>query len=222
MIWRNQGIFSVPIGQGERPFWINDTSFGYLNQIGEETAVAYKVRSGAKAEIVLTTEDLKNELPGEFTSQKVVIGHIAVDPQHPDTWIILAFNIGQEGKTEEALVFQYDLTERTLDLLEYSQNLRSFDLSSNGSRLATNRYVDHEQRWLLAIYSLRKEFESPLTLSSGQITASPPWYGWSPDGQWLSVLDNGELTLYHPAEQLEYSFNTPAPGCTQSSWLSRS
>ncbi len=222
MIWRNQGIFSVPIGQGERPFWINDTSFGYLNQIGEETAVAYKVRSGAKAEIVLTTEDLKNELPGESTSQKVVIGHIAVDPQHPDTWIILAFNIGQEGKTEEALVFQYDLTERTLDLLEYSQNLRSFDLSSNGSRLATNRYVDHEQRWLLAIYSLRKEFESPLTLSSGQITASPPWYGWSPDGQWLSVLDNGELTLYHPAEQLEYSFNTPAPGCTQSSWLSRS
>jgi hypothetical protein len=221
LIWRNQGIISVPIAHGERPFWITDTAFGYLNQIGEETAVAYKIRSGARAEIVLTTENLRNALPEDFTSQKLIIGHVAIDPQKPDSWIILAFNIGQDGNTEQALLFQYDLSGRNIELLEYSQNLRSFDLASNGSRLATSRYDDGEQSWLFSFYSLVDEFDGPLTFSAGNIAASPPSYGWSPDGQWLSVLNQWVLKLYHPVDQLEYTFNTPVPGCAQSSWVTR-
>ncbi len=221
MIWQNQGVFSVPVAQGERPFWIDNIAFGYLNQIGDETVVAYKAQSGTRAEIVLTTEDLRAALPEEFNSQMLVIGHIAVDPQNPDSWIILSFLIGEDGNTEEALLYQFNLSEPTVTLLEVSQNLRSFDLAGNGSRLAINRYDVDDLSWKLSIFSIRDETNEPYTLTAGHITASPPWYGWSPDGKWLSMLNQGVLTLYNFADQEEFSFNTPSPGCSQTSWIAR-
>lgn len=218
MIWRQQGLQAIPLADGVAPFWIDDESFGFVRQLGDQQIVI--TRSGPTEEPVrtLTTWTLLDSLPEEKKPDQLAIGHISIVPGNVGEWIILAFGLSPEGIAGEAFLFNVNRSTDEIYLAFRSEKLHSFNLSPDGQRLAATSYDTQTLNWTMNIYDLSTRSTEQINLEEHVFSEFPLEYNWSPDGDWILLMSQGIVSLIEPELGSYFSIPAPEPGCTQAIW----
>jgi hypothetical protein len=218
MIWRQQGLQAIPLADGVAPFWIDDETFGFVRQLGDEQIVI--TRSGPTEEPVptVTTRTLLDSIPEETRPDQLAIGYISIVPGNAGEWIILAFGLSPEGIAGEAFLFNVDRNADEIYLAFRSEKLHSFNLSPDGQKIAATSYDTQTLNWTMNIYDLPTRSADQINLVEHVLSEDPPEYNWSPDGDWVLLMSQGIIGLIEPEVRSYFSIYPPEPGCTQAIW----
>ncbi len=220
LLWRREGNRQVQLGEGVVPFWIDNEWYGYVFTIeGEQQGVVAASQADDTPRLLLTLDQLLALLPAETRPERLAIGHVELNPANPDQWFILAFGLDAAGSARQAVIFTYNWNGNELQVVLQSEQLNNFSLSPGGRWLATQRYDEGQEAWLLALYDTTDVTAAPRVLSFPSPAQSRPVYDWSADDRWLLVLHQGLLQLYDPAGSQQGVYTPPVPGCSQAVWL---
>ena len=77
--------------------------------------------------------------------------------------------------------------------------------------------------WSIHMYDVKRGDTQTFTfaLPANSLYAFPT-YGWSEDGRWLAILNDGILHLVAPDHDYQRSALPDSPGCIFAAWVNRS
>jgi hypothetical protein len=70
----------------------------------------------------------------------------------------------------------------------------------------------------MIIYELTRRSSEEISLKDQIFSEISPEYNWSPDGDWILLMNQGIVGLIESKERSYYSIYPPEPGCTQAIW----
>jgi hypothetical protein len=235
----------VEIGEGVSPFWIDDTHYGYIRYLSDQSAntaeigmeiVTAAVNDSTPRQL-LTTEDLLSLLP---ISQSVpaYINYITVNPANAnELYLALIYFVNQKRHLE---IFSVNLQESgglpkveeiTLQLtlvgasngypsLVVPNGFVPFVVSPDGRWLSSSR-LDPEQADTWIIYArdteLNQTYQYTVPYPSSMFIH--PFYDWSKDGNWLVIVDQNYLRLISPAHNYERLITHDLQTCSHPAWI---
>ena len=221
MIWRQQGFQATPLANGSAPFWLSDESYGFVRDAGDEQMVVVRPAQSDEIEVVLNTRDLQAALPEEDRPDQLMIGYIEVTSAGTGKWLILAFGMSPNDLAGEALIFGFDPSSKDVLPLIRSEWLHSFNLTPTGDRVAVANYDPKSLHWILTLHDLNTQSTWEIELNESYAAELPPAFDWSPDGDWLMVMNQGIIERFHLEKGAQYTIKPPEAGCTQAVWVTK-
>lgn len=242
----SQAVFSLPMGMyvgtpeggveaflasnGYAPFWLNETSSGYVSYLNNNSSLEQEVVviENGRSHRLFTTTDLKNAFTTAFSPPKLYISYIIPSPLDTATLYVAAQY--PNVVTPKVYIFAVQWTEspdtnalsiQTSLVIEADEEFATysppFQFSPNGRWLTTttNGYR-HPARTLYLYDLLTGELQTlpaPNTLLR---------YDWSADGEWLLRSEEGYLSLYAPAHHYRRLIFHPYEDCSFVAWVNTS
>lgn len=213
-----------PLGLGTAPFWLDDETFGFV-RTGENRFQEIVIAQAGDEEMtpVLDSERLRALIGEAERPEKLMIGYVGIDPvisgDELTNWTILGFEWFSNGTLGEAFIFSYDVGDDGLAVLLQTDQLHSFNLSPDGRFLAAGLYDETLDSWRVKIEPVQEGREATVLPWRAEDKEVPLRYDWTADSEWLFVLNEGVLTLYHSRTQRIQMAPPPVPGCVQAAWV---
>lgn len=202
---------------GLNPVWLDNEQFVYVRPLGTPEPGFYLAQvADYSTTRLLTPNDLTQaaEIPG------IPMNLIYADqnPADPHRFVLFALAEATPG-TQHAYLFEYNQTTQELTFLFTSPQLYAFNQAPSGETLAVTFLSPQNQHEVYVIH-LPSQTTQPYTLPS---RPGQPVIDWSQNGQWLLVLENGQLTLLDTQNQQFYSYIPDNYGsCLQAGWITPS
>ncbi len=204
------------IGDGISPFWLNDSTYGYLvfEQFGPLSEIVTAAITDSTPHSLLKLDDLMKDRP-DAGQGSYALWYYPPDPR----WLlieVIAFGGGGDGSD----FFLLNLRSRDVSRLPLDGKIAHHEFSPGGRWLAVATLAPNNAGWSLHVFDVEKQTE-PLT--SDSMSASPPFpfpfLDWSLDGQWLLSLNGGILYLFAPAYNYHRAIVPDSPGCAFATWI---
>jgi hypothetical protein len=202
---------------GLNPVWLDNEQFVYVRPLGTPEPGFYLAQvSDYSTTRLLTPNDLTQAagIPG------IPMNLIYADqnPADPGRFVLFALAEATPG-TQHAYLFEYNQTTQELFFLFTSPQLYAFNQNPTGEKLAVT-FLSPENQHEVYVINLPSQAAQPYTLPS---RPGQPAIDWSQNGQWLLVLENGQLTLLDTQNQQFYSYIPDNYGsCLQAGWINPS
>jgi dipeptidyl aminopeptidase/acylaminoacyl peptidase len=226
---RAQPAILTELGVGRGPFWLDETTFGYLRDVPESSffpaqeLVVASVTNGIP-EVILNSASLAEALSGDDGQDDWLIQVVAASPLDPEL-LFLYVTTTRRGTGSQLVTF-----DRRTGRIETRLNLFNYDFGSLG--------FSPDGRWLILVGS----GNSQLSAANDQTTlflhdisrnqtkmlpvAAPGFptsvvYDWSIDGRWLLiVIDDQLLGLVAPEQDYQrYLLNEAGGACAAVAWI---
>lgn len=224
------GEAPVPLPVGARPFWLDETTYGYLPEMPARTVV---VASTTDDEPVLWLQaaDLGAILPGDVDPQHLFIDDVAATttgsllllvrvqpgrasshlPVRTDTFL-LAYDWSSGELAQLAQWEGQGYVGAPLPPLSFSPDGRWL-LVSQLVQLATGRAVT--DLYLYDLWQNEKEILQRSSLNQSGVPA------WSPDSRWFARLVANGLVLTAPGYEYDYLVPHDFGDCMGVAWVGR-
>ena len=214
------------LGSGRRPFWLNESTYGYINR-SEEIVLAEIEDDNIKTRLSL--QDLANVIPGG-SKRDLSVEYIEPDRSGSGNLAIVATTRSDNPAVNHLLNYN-DYTEELSLVKRFEQvNVSSPRFSSGGTWLTIRTFEalgnNSSDPWSLYIYDLDQGEEKYILKDSERqlgIEAHPP-YDWSDDGRWLVRAFRGSLILTDTHVQIADGIPAtriiipPLPNCDRVAW----
>lgn len=210
------GRLIAELGEGVTPFWLDNTTYGYLRPSAETTGagISYTdvvIASAADDEVslLLTIESLAGHLGEASAAGPLSVMDVTVNPADPNQLILLTWQATARGGGR-SYAFAVDRTSGEPSLLFAAERMVIWPVYflNNSRRLLVRSVVlSGPSDSVLYLYDFVEgvlmEFD---TRAEGN-------YGVSADGQWLWQTGGGLLYLYAPAYDYRQVIEHGRPAC---------
>ncbi len=228
------------VGRGFNPFWMDDSTFGYVRFTGERDY-------GISSELVLgnpDNEDIRILFDGDDLARAagiseehvLFINDVVYDPSIPNSLLLSATGIREHSGYY--FIFVADLTgwqnniqpnlklavrrhaaQGSVPGLLTPTGLPPFLVSSSGRWLVmTELHGQDQESWTILIHDLQSGESVELNDSVPAMPGNYPLLDWSEDGQWLLVADRGFLHLIAPQYDYQESIAHSFDACSHIAW----
>lgn len=221
---------SMPIGEGHSPFWLDNETFGYIRDLDpsqgnlnpRQAGIFLGTSLGTEPELIITADELHDQLPPELQSQKWVLRPLYAMPVSDEEAILVINNpnslhmyLFRWTRADNSFEFMFDI---------HSFGTHALSLSPNGRWFAMNGITDDDSRrsdirHFVRVYDWQNNTYQDLPFT-GNLFFPDYSFDWSADSQWLAL--NGRfnaLTLYAP-ETDYYELQTHSLGsCGSILWV---
>lgn len=234
-----QAIFGLPLGlyagtpqhgvetfltsNGSAPFWLNETSSGYVAYTNNNASLDQEVvvMENGRSRLLFTTADLKAAFP-TVAPPNLTISYITPSPIDPETLFVAAHY--PNVVTPKVYIFAVQITPGSVQaslILEADEEFASyflpFQFSPNGRWLTTTTNSYRHPARSLYLYDLYTGELQVLPAPNTQLR-----YDWSADGEWLLRSEEGYLSLYAPAHYYRRLIFHPYEECSYVAWVNTS
>ncbi len=219
----------LALGRGYAPFWIDETTFGYIDVVFDELGgptleqqVVVATLDDPTPQPLVSSVDLRAPLPVLATPSNLTLAYAVSDPTDAN----ILYIAGLHERSQVAYLFRYDIAEdEATVMLEANYELNhSFSISPNGRHVVlTGRdpaVADtNSSNGLLYLYDLTDTSTIPFKMQLPFfLTASS--YDWTNDGQWLTMaMDDGLVALVNTADQTVRTLPHELGNCTSAVWV---
>jgi hypothetical protein len=218
------------VGRGFAPFWIDEQTYGYLQNIDGRSATNLLLANtdDDTRTTLLQTSALQAALPDD-TLQSLVMRYALPHPTNPQILFVIAFDSGRRY----AHVFTFDRQTEEVSWLmasriqarrrEYQHEL---SVSGDGRYLVlsgfSNNNIDSlHVKNVLQVYDTQNNQTVPFITTSTNFNPIST-YDWSQDGHWLSIiLDVNQLALYAPEQDYLRIIAFDFDSCTSPVWVNQ-
>lgn len=215
-----QGQQLSAIGQGSYPFWIDDNTYGYVdNQPQPAIVIASTLDHHARALIPLET--LTAAVSFNLPVEQLSIHSISVKQDEPNK-LFVALNIADSTQhvQDRALIISYDLaTGQANLLLRLERALTAYQplrFSPGGRWLAVQSLDRTRTCWQLHLLNLHSNQTETFT---SVYRFAYPDYDWSANGRWLLRIDRELLYLIAPDPDYQQVIFHGFPNCFFAAWV---
>ncbi len=218
------------IGIGYSPFWLDETTFGYIWQIptSSDTNRHQLVLMSTGDETQqpgLTETELLLALPDNNAIPAPTMRYVVAPPRQPNLLFIVAL-----GEAQQFYIFSYDVRTKEVRYhlqvgpgenhsLSFSPDGRFLVLTGTAPESSERPFSD--QSYTLFLYDITGGQVE--TFASTSLAFAPSsTYAWSADGEWLVIVqDNQMLTLVAPSYGYRQFIPHGLSGCSSVAWLNR-
>ncbi|MCP4418178.1 MAG: hypothetical protein GY805_16270 [Chloroflexi bacterium] len=205
---------SMFVGQGGRPFWLNDSTFGYLRVENGMMELVTAVLPQNEPRILLDETALLSAMPPADRPETLYPGFIVANPQNPQELLLSMKSSPGYGLNIPGLVFQIFLTA-DLTSVEKIELLQLDPFASNAVYSPNGRYIllvdysqnSHESTWHL--------FDRETEQTIGPISTISYNLNWSPDGEWFVQSSKNLLLLQAPDHNYQHLIPHSLGSCLQ-------
>ena len=243
ILWLGDGNGSAlrRVGEGFYPFWIDYDTFGYLAIAAEPQradgfnydVITRKLggneSSDEYGQVILTTEALKELLPGGDDAQPVgmSVNYLLVHPARPQNIYLVAsrFVSYDEGTPQFSLfLFAIDRQSGGATLLIPTDQVQWSSLpqfSRDGRWLAYLTYDPLKGEGAVAVHDLDgnpghpNSWQHRFTAANDNAT---PTFQWSQADGKLLLMDQGVMHVVQPGSWTEWQIIPPVSACSQAVW----
>ena len=216
-------------GTGFAPFWLDESTFGYIRQIrissnNDRRELVLINKADDLPRSILTEGDMQRGLPDDLMGVPLSLRYAIPHPQQPQQLFIAA-----TAENREMVIVSYDIQTDDIEFrlkAGLDGEHHTFSFSPDGRYLvvtsAVNRpqvFEDHYNN----IYLVDLETNQSQTFAGTPLAFAPSnSYDWSADGQWLVIAqENQTLTLTAPAYDYQQFIAHDLEGCTNVAWLNQ-
>lgn len=210
------------VGKGYAPFWLDDNTFGFIQENPEtgDTEVIFRSIDSDMWETAVTLADIDDYIPGDVhapSSIRFVLTHPALPGK---LFIDVLDALGRE-----AYVFMVDTVSGELELLLQSQirAIHSLGLSPNGRWLVLTGYQNNEigESSTIIIHDIEANESETYTASMDNFMLAR-MYDWSADGNWILFLMNDRvLSMVAPEYNYQLVDVHEQGYCTSMAWINQ-
>jgi hypothetical protein len=217
------GQTTAELGFGLDPFWIDDSTFGYiaLSKSGPPTQIVTATLADGQPNTILKVEDILRVLPGSLEPSEWYIREAAPDQPETDRLLVTLSNIFPGYDRRHTLLVDLRTGETTL--IRSGSDYVGYDFSPGGRWVTETRFDAVAQTWSTHFYDVEhRRFKSiALEYPHTSFGAAFPRNYWSADGQWFLALSDGVLHLVAPGYDYEQTVIPELPGCIFAAWVNR-
>ncbi len=217
------GALNHDLGYGYGAFWLDNNTFGFLQTNGNmiddgESSLTLGRLDTLSPQVVLSYADLQAALLPQDSAQAELLGILTQVLSANQILLMGLSDVNALAGSMQMVV--YDVPGNRLTPIASRASSRQLLVAPGGERLLSHELgSDFLQQWLY-VYDLAagKEQIVPLAPKPAFTVGQTMDYGWSPDGEWLLLLDGGVLHFIAPAQETHYKLQPPIPGCTYAAW----
>lgn len=216
------------IGEGTAPFWLDETTAGYVS---DGRQIILLDTESLSTTVRLTQEDLHFLLLAEElqSAGRVTMQRVMVSPSHPGQLLIwAATSITRMGGGY--YVVRYDMAADEflfMHLTELPYDLNAFPprLSPDGDWIALMVNEQEEMNPTVLLHHLpgAETLRYPLGTAGGDNRdhALTRRLDWTPDGRWAALVDDGAIRLIAAGDAYQYELIPDGMACQTAVWIER-
>ena len=211
-----EGQVVAELGQGYAPFWLDDSTYGYvrLDSNGRSEVVTADIADNAP-HVLLMQDGLRRQLPDSDDLAALFIADVQIQPTNNDRLLVTVITTEQDRTFLFRIERQDEQTHRVTHVLD--------EVAFVGSAYSP------DGRWLVLNTIARGSGEHTLTLvtsddfvTDNQLVLDstvPVNYDWTADGQWLVINYPGFAKLITPGYNYQRIIPHVFGNCERVAWV---
>jgi hypothetical protein len=213
------------IGEGTSPFWLDETTAGYVSDGQQIILLDTETLSTT---VRLTQEDLHFLLLAEElqSAGRVTIQRVMVSPAYPERLLIWAStSITRMGGGYYVVSYDIAADEFFMHLTELPYNLAATppQISPDGDWIALLVRDPEENEPLVLLHHLGDgvTHRYPLGIQGERLPELTTVLDWTPDGRWAALVDDGAIRLIAADDAYQYELIPDGMACQTAVWIHR-
>ncbi|HET7090724.1 MAG TPA: hypothetical protein VFL17_18985 [Anaerolineae bacterium] len=210
------------IGMGFAPFWLDDTTYGYISPGRySPTEVFTATVAGDGSHVVSWADDVRSALPSNERTRQIGIQRVVVNPVDSQWLLIETSSAGLGDQDDHAFFFNRRF--RDARRLPFAPAYATYDFSPDGRWLVVRSFDPKTAAWPVYVHDIEQNQTQTFTYDDPYWAdpATPPPIDWSADGRWLLVLHDGVVHLIAPDHDYRRIIVPESPGCVFAAWINR-
>jgi hypothetical protein len=210
------------IGMGFAPFWLDDTTYGYLSPDRyARTEVFTATVAGDGSHVVSWADDVLSALPSHERAGQIGIQRVVVNTVNSQWLLIETSSTGRGDRDDHAFLFNRRFREALR--LPFAPAYATYDFSPDGRWLVVRSFDPKTAGWSVHLHNIEQNRTEAFTYNDLYVIdpATPPPIDWSADGRWLLVLHDGVVHLIAPDHDDQRIIVPESPGCIFAAWIDR-
>lgn len=210
---------STFVGQGGRPFWLNESTFAYWRWQGETLELVTAVIPQNEPKVLLNQAALLESVPLAERPETLFPGFASynVNPQNPRELLLPMQSGLQFDSNDPHFLFKLSLSADltavdTIELLQVDASATLFGYSPDGRYIT---FVDYNPNRSETTWTFLDQTTGTLT---DPITTESFNLGWSPDGQWFVQSSKNYLLLHALSKDYQFLIPHNLGTCRQAIW----
>lgn len=214
----------VEVGQGYAPFWLDDTTYGFIRVTGggsQELVVASTADDVPRS--LLNSTALREVIFSGSSSPAVVILYAVAHPTNPDLLFIVAINPQlnrgyvvsfdrQTGKSELRLETRLEINH----MLSFSPDGRWLVVTGSGDEILSGSALTAA----LHVHDINHSQTKTYYIDGSAFSPFNAVFDWSADSQWLlHIMDSGILNLVAPEHDYQQLLRHDFGTCSSLAWV---
>lgn len=208
------------VGQGGRPFWLNESTFAYWRWQDETLELVTAVLPQNEPHVLLNPAALLEIIPLSERPESLFpgfAGYYNVNPENPRELLLPMQSGPQFDSNDPRFLFKLSLSEDlatidTIELLQVNTAASVYGYSPDGRYIT---FVDYNPNRSETIWTFLDQTTGTLI---DPITTESLNLGWSPDGQWLIQSSKSYLLLHALSNDYQFLIPHNLGSCRQAMW----